>query len=431
MNWLLTILIACATHGDWPAFLGRGAEMTSQAVLPLTWNQEAIAWKHPLPGHGQSSPVILGKTIYVTAVEGPNKERYHVLAIDRASGEETWRHTVANSAPQTSSLFVSRAAPTPCVDASGIFVFFESGQVIALTHEGEERWARDLQKDHGAFQGRFGLGSSPCQSADRIVLLIDHEGPSYVIALDKASGETLWRTERTSRVSWSSPIVTEIAGVPQVVVSSAGSVDGYDLTNGKLLWAYDGVGGNTLNTPHEFGEGRFLIGASPGEGRDVDPKASRSNLALAVTRTEEGRFTPRVLWSATRVTSSFSSPIAHDGLGYYVNRAGVLYALDLETGERVYEERLGTACWATPIPSKGRVTFFGKDGDSVVVRTGRTFEILATNRLWEAGEGAPSDPAERGADQFGGRIQYGVALSDDGLYVRTGDWLYAIPVTKD
>ncbi len=433
----LALLLLAVTTAEvaWPGFLGAGAAPLDPATLPLRWSPtENIAWQVPLPGHGQSSPVIFGDAVYLTAIEGPKKETCHVLCLALADGQERWRHSFASSDPVENSLYVSRAAPTPVVDDAGVYAFFESGDIVALAHDGTPRWQRSLAKEFGRFQNKFGLAASPAQLDDRFFVLVDDEGSSYLLALAKANGVTAWKCDRTSRVSWSSPAVIRIDGAPQVVVSSAGTVDAYDPATGDLLWSLDDLGGNTAATPLDTGNGRFLVGASPGREGQHAAGARKSNLALSAARID-GRWEPQVLWRSERVTTSFGSPIVHAGCAYWVNRAGVITCLDAATGTVHYEQRSPQSVWATPLGVGDRVYFFGKDGTTTVVAAGPEWKVLAENTLWEP-DSVAVDPAaatreateerRRGAAMFGGRIQYGVAVVDGSLLVRTGDVLYCL-----
>jgi outer membrane protein assembly factor BamB len=403
---------------DWPAFLGGSARTAIEGELPLEWTSEqGVAWTADLPGHGQSSPVQIGDRVYLTAVEGPNKESNLVIALDLGSGRELWRYRGTSALPVENNVYTSRAAPTPVADNAGVYAFFESGNLVALDPQGEVRWERSLIDDFGKYVGRFGLGGSPAQLEDRIFVLADNEGPSYLVAIAKESGETLWKTDRTSRVAWSSPMIIHVNGNPQIVVSSAGSVDGYDPANGKLLWSLEDVGGNTVASPVPFGDGKFLVGASPGRNGENSEGAKRSNLAIEVTG-DGSSFKPQVLWRNEQATSSFGSPIVHDGYAYYTNRAGVLYCLDAETGEIAYTARIGDSNWATPFGIGERVYIFGK-GKTIVMASGPEEQVLAENRLWEpTGGGGPGG--------FGGEIQYGFAVMPQGFLVRTGSRLFRI-----
>lgn len=435
MNSLLVYLLLGVTQAVWPGFLGAGATAVDAEALPLAWSpDEGIAWKVDLPGHGQSSPVVWGTRVFVTAVEGPQKEKCYVLALNVSDGAEAWRYTLESTHPMENTLYISRAAPTPVVDEQRLVVFFESGDVVALTHEGEEIWKRSLGEDYGKFRNEFGLSASPVQTGQSVIILVDDEGPSYLIALDKQTGKTLWKTDRESRVSWSSPALVSVEGMPQVVVSSAGSVDGYDPENGKRLWTYDEVGGNTATTPIGYADGRFLIAASPGrDGQNVE-LAKRSNLAMAVRKSEDG-WQPEPLWMTPEATPSWASPIVHQGCAYWVNRVGVVYCLDAESGDLHYAERLPQSSWATPLPAGDRIYFFGKDGITSLLAAGPEFRVLAENQLWDPESVKPDPQAEasgttderrRAAAMFSGPTQYGYAVSEGRILIRTGDTLYCV-----
>jgi len=434
----LAVLLATAVGADapaWPGFLGAGAAPIAADSLPLTWSPaDNIAWRAALPGHGQSSPVIHGADVFVTAVEGPLKDTCHVLCLSLADGTERWRHSLPSTLPVKNSLYVSRAAPTPAVDADRVYAFFESGDLVAVGRDGRPAWSRSLSREHGPFQNDFGLAASVAQSADRLFLLVDHEGPSYVVAVSKADGRTLWKRDRTSRVSWSSPALITIDGVEQVVCSSAGSVDGYDAATGELLWSLGDLGGNTAATPIPFGAGRFLVGSAPGREGQHALGARRSNLALTARRTADG-WEPHILWRTEKALPSFGSPIVHGREAYWVNRSGVVFCLDAATGAPHYEQRATESVWATPLCVGERIYLFGKNGTTTVIAAGPEWRVLATNRLWDPDE-APVDPRagadedteekRRGAAMFAGRVQYGVAAVTGSLLVRTGDVLYCV-----
>ena len=437
MHALLLMLAMVVSDGQprWPGFLGAGAEEVAAESLPLTWSAtEHVAWKTNVPGDGQSSPVVWNDQIYVTSVEGPEKDVCHLLALRLADGSQAWDAKVDSSHKVMSSLYVSRAAPTPVADEQGVYAFFESGDVLAVSHTGQQRWHRSLSQDYGKFVNKFGLSASPIQTADAVIILVDDEGPSYLVALAKADGSVLWKTDRTSRVSWSSPALVTVGDQQQVVCSSAGSVDGYDPADGKLLWSYNDVGGNTAATPLAYDAGQFLVGASAGsDGKNADA-ARRSDFAMAIEMVD-GVATPKVLWKTEEALSSFGSPRVHAGHAYWVNRSGVVFCFDVATGELRYKERTKQSCWATPLGIGDRVYFFGKDGVTTVLAAGPKFELLAENVLWNPDDYKP-DPAKaaqeeteerrRAAANFAGPVQYGVAAVNGSLIVRTGDTIYCL-----
>ncbi len=159
MYALFASLALAASGGadTWPGFRGDGTGVTTARGLPLTWSPtENAGWRAALPGYGQSSPVVWKGRVYVTAVDGPEKERCLVVALDAATGKAVWTKTLAAARPGKNNPMMSRAGPTPVVDADGVYALFESGDLVALTHTGEERWRRDLVKAHGEWKNNHG-----------------------------------------------------------------------------------------------------------------------------------------------------------------------------------------------------------------------------------------------------------------------------------
>lgn len=428
-------LFAAEPMARWPGFLGTGATEIAPQSIPVQWSPTGnIAWSRPLVGYGQSSPVIWGDRVYVTTVDGPEKETLHVICVSLLNGEVLWDHTVPSSYPQTSSVYISRAAPTPVVDENGVYAYFESGDVIALTLDGKPRWSRSLTKDYGPPQNEFGLSASPVQTADRIVLLIDDLGPSYLVALAKMTGDVIWKVDRTSRKSWTSPALIPFGETVQLVVSSAGSVAGYEPQSGLRLWEFGEVGGNTGTTPVAAGDGLFLISASAGREGGSAEEAKRSNGLMTVEKVGE-EWLPRFVWTNPAPTPSWGSPIVHHGFAYWVNRVGALYCLDAATGQLAYTERVKQGCWATPVGLGNRVYIFGKDGLTTVLAAGDEFRVVAENLLWSADRPptnhvpSPEDETEerrRSAAIFSRPTVYGVALVDGSIVLRTGSQLFCI-----
>ncbi len=440
---LLVFLVTPALPGEsapdtpkWPGFLGAGAGEVDAESIPLEWSESKnLAWQADLAGYGQSSPVVWGDRVFVTSIDGPEKERCLVTALALADGSKLWQKSFDASVKTKWSYFVSKAAPTPAVDADALYVFFESGDLVAYSHDdGEELWRRSLSKEYGEIDSEFGLAASPAQTKDRLFVLVDNEGASYLLAVEKRTGKEVWRTERTSRQSWSSPAIVPVDGVPCVVCSSEGSVDGYSAETGERLWSFDDVGGNTAATPLPFGDGRFLVGAGAGRGGRNAASARKSNFAMHVAR-DGDEVLPEVTWRTEEATPTFGSPVVHAGHAYWVNRAGVVYCYDSATGEQRYAERVDAQTWATPLGVGDRVYLFGKDGNTVVLAAGPEFRVLARNQLWDAskiapdpkaGENEESEERRRSAAMFAKPVQYAAAAVPGTLLVRRGRVLYAL-----
>lgn len=376
----------------WPGFRGIGTSVSAATDLPLNWSdEEGVAWRSDLPGYGQSSPVVWGNRVFVTTMQGDEKETPTVLCFDLATGEELWRREYEGTQRVTASNYVSRSAPTPYVDGDRVYAFFESGDVFALTHEGEPVWDRSLVKEYGQIEGSHGIGGSPLLTGPKLIVPMLHDGPSYLVALNTLSGETTWKTDFDARVAWSSP---SLAG-DSIVMSGAGIVDAFDVETGQPTWSLEDLEGNNVPSPSIAGD-LILIGS----------QERTSNVAYRLSGTE----TPGVSWRSKAATSSFASPLVYRGNAYFVSKAGVAHCVDATSGELRWKERLPTSCWASPLGSGERVYFFGKDGETVVYATGETAEKVATNQL----------------TVHGGSRLYGIAAVSRQLLLRTGSSLVCI-----
>jgi outer membrane protein assembly factor BamB len=370
--------------------------VTQAADLPLTWSDtQGIAWQTELPGYGQSSPVVWRNRAFITAVSGAEKEELLVAGVDVSTGKILWKQTFPSSLKQTDSDYVSRAAPTPAVDADRVYAFFESGDVLALNHDGKLQWQRKLTADYGEFKGNHGIGSSPALDAGRLFVLIDHDGPSYLLALDAATGKNVWKLDRPSKISWTSPIVGTATGRKQIVVSSNGTVEAFDPADGKSIWSFSGIEGNTVASPTPAGE-FVLVGSSD----------AKHNFALRADGT--GSLTDAaVVWRSAAAAASFSSPLVHRDRVYLVNKAGAAACLDARDGKPLWTERIGS-CWASALGAGDRVYYFGKDGLTTVLAAEPEFKKLAENSL-----------------TIEGRL-YGVAAVPGALLLRTGKKLICV-----
>ncbi len=331
---------------QWAEFRNGGTSSVSGSI-PRTWQPDSVSWQHELRGYGQSTPIIYGGRVFVTSVVGPMKDECHVTCFDLKSGQELWKSTHPASQKAASNVMASRAAPTPLVDDRAVYAFFESGDCVAVDHTGQLLWHRSLTNDYGKFDNNHGLGSSPTQSENSVVINIEHKGPSYLIALNKSNGEVRWKVDRASSSSWSSPIVMRSNDQSQVVVSSGGTVSGYDVDSGKSLWSIGGLDGNSVPSPTPSGN-MLIVGARVPEFGSDGP-AARSNLCIDLAGLSASEKAPQIAWRATKAISDYASPVVSHDCVYYLNKVGVLACLDQMTGQAHYTERLGTQCWATPI----------------------------------------------------------------------------------
>ena len=381
---------------QWKGFRGDGNSHSLAQSPPLKWSDENnLHWRKKLTGYGQSTPVVYGDRIFTTSTKGDESEKLLVHCHLLSSGELAWEKAYVSPVKIKRSQYVSQAAPSPVVDERAVYLFFESGQLLALDHQGKEMWKRSLTEEYGPMLGNHGIGSSLFQSEDALGLLVDHSGPSYLLRIDKKTGKNVWRNERPERVSWSTPTLVESQGKETVFISSNGIVEACDFLTGKRIWMRNGVQGNTVASP-SFSEKLVIVGSSaPGQ-------------TSAFVKNSKSDDNASVVWVAQDGSSSFGSPLVTAQYLYLVNRAGVATCHDLKDGSKKWNLRLPASCWASPMTCSGRVYFFTKDGVTVVIKDDGSDEVLAQNKL-----------------SIEGRI-YGFASIDRSFVIRTGSELICV-----
>lgn len=383
----------------WPGFRGDGSGHAPSDEIPLHWSDdENVAWKAELPGHGQSAPVVWNHQVFVTSVEGPHSETLLLSAFDLEDGTVRWRRRFPASQNIEASDMVSRGAPTPVLDQDRMYAFWESGDLLALDHEGAVLWRRSLTDEFGNFEGNHGVASSPVLADDAVVVQITHEGPSYFLAVHRSTGETLWKVDRPSAVAWTTPVVAAGNGRTEILSSAAGRVEALHAGTGEQLWLLEGFEKNHVPSATLAGDRLIVASSSPDH-----------NLALLLQPTDGAE---RILWRAEGVTSGFGSPIVHGSCALFINKAGVVTCIDLENGGERWKHRLGESCWASPLAAGEHLFFFTKKGKTVVLRHD---------------EEGPTTVAENLLSTDG--TVYGVAAVHGAFLIRTGGTLTRVGVS--
>ena len=386
---------------SWKGFRGNGNSYSESMELPLQWSDNKnILWRSKISGYGQSTSVIYDDSIFTTSTIGEQSEELIISCHSLQEGNLKWEKRFAAPVKIKRSQYVSQAAPSPVVDKNHIYCFFESGLLLALDHAGDLKWKRALTKEYGPFEGNHGVGSSLFQSKSGLGLLIEHAGPSYLLKLDKDTGRNAWKIDRTERVSWSTPTLAVKENGELLFISSNGVVECIDFLNGKTLWKEDGLEGNTVASP-AFNENLVIVGSSkPGNTMAFKQEITEGNQS-------------QVEWIAEDATCSFGSPLVTEKFVYLVNRAGVATCHEIKNGKKLWDLRLPGSCWASPLHSPGRVYFFTKDGETVVIKDDGTKKLLGENKV-----------------SIEGRI-YGVAAVKKFFVVRTGSELICISNQKN
>lgn len=403
--------VAPASAGDWPQWRGPLATgVAPDANPPLVWSEDKnVRWKVPLEGLGSSTPVVWGDRLFVTTavdsgvaggVETPavdagaggrpssrppaNKLRFVLMALDRATGAKLWERTAREVQPREGTHpDGTYASPSPMTDGERVYAFFGSQGLYAFDLHGEPLWQQDL--GDMTIRLGFGEGSSPVLAGDSVIVNWDHEGDSFIAALDKRTGKERWRTPREEQTSWSTPLVVEHEGGAQVVVSATNKIRSYALADGALVWEASGMTLNAIPTPvHEGGVVYLTSGF-------------RGNSAMAIRLDgAHGDITgsANVLWTLDRDTPYVPSPLLYDGILYFLkSNNGVVTAVDVASGkvlygpERVEEPR---NVYASPVGAAGRIYLVGREGAAVVLEAGPKFKVLARNVLDDRFDASPA-----------------------------------------
>ncbi len=389
---LLTCAFACAgavlpaAEGDWPYWRGPKADGMAVGAAPLRWSDtEGIRWKATIPGSGLSSPVVWGDRIFLTtavptaAATGPARgrlveHRFVVLCYDRKTGAQIWERSARVATPHEShhSTYGSFASNAPVTDGRHVYAFFGSRGLYAYTLDGRLAW----QKDFGPLTMfmTFGEGAWTWLEGDTLLVVVDHEGDSFLVALDALTGRERWRTPRAGNTNWSGPYVTVVNGRKQVVVSAVSGVVGYDLVTGQRIWWARGLGRNTIPQPV----------AADGMVYAMSGFRNPNLMAIGLGREGDLTATDAIAWQQQRGISYTASPVLHDGILYVLTDSGMLSAFDAKTGKPHYHQRRlpkPYAFKASPVGANGRLYLASEHDDVIVVRMGPTFEVLATNTL--------------------------------------------------
>ncbi len=392
---------AADASSDWPHWRGPLSTGASpDATPPIEWSEDKnLRWKTPLPGLGHSSPVVWGDRVFVTAsipIGEPfaprpdtapgahdnnlvsSKWRFVVLAIDRNDGKVLWQRSVHEAIPgegghDTGSL----ASASPVTDGEHVYAFFGSHGLYALDAKtGEPIWDvdfGDMQTKHG-----HGEGSSPVLHDGKLFVNWDHEGLSFLAALDAESGKKIWREPRDERTSWSSPIVIEVDGTPQVITTATGAIRANHADSGELIWKCSGLSDNVVATPVYDSDSGTLLATSSYDFQSmlaIDIRGATGDLSGG----------ERVLWRRSKRTPYIPSPLLYRGyLHFLAHYQGVLSRVDIKTGdEPTGPFRLGELrdIYASPVAADGRLYFVDRSGMTLVLRAGAEPEPLAWNQL--------------------------------------------------
>jgi outer membrane protein assembly factor BamB len=458
------IFIASAVlmANDWPQFRGPNASgVSDETNLPVSFGPgENVVWQTPIP-MGNSSPVVAGDKIFLTGFE---KKRLLTIAIHKPTGRVLWQR----EAPRPREQVIERpangpASASPASDGKNVYVFFQDFGLLAYGPDGSELWRMPL----GPFNNPFGHGSSPILSGDTLLMNVDQDSGSFLLAVDKSSGHVLWRTERPlAQRGYSTPVLyRDPEGMRQVIVAGSYRLAGYDVLTGKEVWWIRRLPWQIKPTPVVSGNEIYFVAFSgesePGDQEKVpsfadaltkldlnkdgklskdeitDPQAKNrfdeyldlddtgyleerdwkqyqerrlgENGLRAYRLSGRGDLTEtNLLWKNSRSLPNVPSPLAYRGVLYTLKEGGILTSFDMRNGEIIKQARLQGApgdYYASPVAGDGKVYAVSEEGKASVIRAGADWQTIQVNDLGDGCKGTP-------------------AIADGRLYIRTYGTLY-------
>ena len=405
----------------------RGPHATGAAAdanPPTTWSEtENIRWKVTIPGTGHAAPIIWEDKIFIqTAIEGKEekkeseddnpfsgffqrdsgpKYKFDLIALNRSDGSVLWRKTLREISPHEGThRDATYASNSPVTDGEYIYAYFGSRGLYCVDMMGNVKWEKDIGTMYK--RNTFGEGSSPVLHGNTLVIVQDHEGDSFITALDKRTGDVLWKTDRNERTTWFSPIVVEQDGKPQVVTAGTNRVRSYDLETGKLLWEGDGLTANSIPSPVAADGIAYLMSGFRGS----ELRAVQLAKAMGDISDSEA-----IVWEHGRDTPYVPSPLLYGNILYFLkSNDGIISAFDTKTGKAYYgPKRLQgvSGVYASIVGAADRVYIAGRNGTVNVVQHGPEFTIIAENTLDDSFNASP-------------------AVVGSELYLRGGQYLYCI-----
>lgn len=449
-----------AHWANWDRFRGPNGSgvAASDGELPSNFGpEENVVWKTDLPP-GHSSPILARDRIFITAFED---ESLFTYALHRETGHVLWRQEAPRQQVTEVDARNNSASPSPAVDDESVYVFFPDFGLLAYDHEGKKKWEHPL----GPFRNVYGMGASPIVAEDKVVLVCDQNLGSYLLALDKSTGQTIWKTDRPeARSGHSTPVLHQGKEGLEILVPGSFLLTSYAAETGEKLWWVSGLSFEMKSTPVLFGETIFVNGYGAPEnqpGNEMKAPSFEEALASfdhdgdgllsgdelegharswfaftdldgsgAMTRSEweyyeaslasrngilgirmggEGDMTERnVVWTYHKRVPQLPSPLIYEGVLYMVNDGGVVTSLDPESGEMIAQGRLKGAVdnyYASPVAADGKIYFASELGKIAVVKPGGKLDVVAVNDLEDLVYATP-------------------AIADGRIYVRTRGALY-------
>lgn len=412
------VLILCAgavgLADNWPQWRGPGGDGACRETnIPTRWSMtENVAWKTPIAGWGNSTPVVWDDAVFLTTQVDTDLQ---LLRIDAQTGKIVWTRNVGRGearreGPPKSAKFHTLhnlASPSCATDGESVIVHFGTGDLACYDFAGTQRWARNLAKDYGAYTIWWGHANSPVLAGNLVISVCMQDpsngGKSYLVAHDKMTGAERWKVTRAtgaqseSADAYTTPLLLRRGERQEFVVMGGECVDAYDPATGKRLWYVGGLAGN-----------RTITGPAAGDDTIFVTRGMRGPLVAVAAGGSGDVRSSHLRWSYTGgATPDTPCPVYANGLVFFASDNGVATCVDAKTGALCWKERLGGDFKASLVAAAGQVYFLDRGGRTTVVPAAREFSKTAVNDLKEEAQASP-------------------AISNGRLFLRTRQHLWAI-----
>jgi outer membrane protein assembly factor BamB len=403
---------------NWPQFRGPNASGVAEGGKPpIAFNGvkgENIRWKTPIPGVAVSSPIVWGEFVFVTTaissdpqatlrhglygdvepINDSSKHSWKIYCLNKKDGGVIWERTAHEGVPKTKRHpKSSQASCTPVTNGKYIVANFGSEGLYAYDTKGNLVWKQDLGLLNAGWffdpDYEWGLASSPILYRDLVIVQADIQKNSFLAAFRLNDGKQVWKTMRDEIPSWGTPTIYEDRLRPELITHATRFIRGYDPVTGKELWRLSGNSEITAPTPIVA---NGLIYVTNGY-RGIQPiYAIRPGASGDISLKEGQEKSDQIAWSSKRGGPYTPTPLVYGDLLYIVSNNGVLSAYEAKSGERLYQQRVGKggSYSASLVAADARIYLTSEDGDVYVVKTGRTFELLAENTLGEVAMATPA-----------------------------------------
>ncbi|HTG44167.1 MAG TPA: PQQ-binding-like beta-propeller repeat protein [Verrucomicrobiae bacterium] len=383
------ILLSCAAQADnWPEWRGPTRDgVSAERNLPATWSAtENVKWKVPLPGPGNSTPIVWEDRVFITQA-GPAEGQRQLICFDRKDGKQLWAKGVIYSGKEESHEANPQCSSSPATDGRRVIAWFGSAGIFCYDQRGVELWKRDLGKQHH----EWGYAASPVLYKNLVFLNFGPGENSFLAAFNKNTGQEMWRVKVEEKHdkdrndgfnaqdkgvtgSWSTPIIVRANGRDELVLTLGGKMSGFDPATGKELWFCRGLNPLIYTSP-VFGEG-LVVGNGGFHGPDMVVRPGGSG---DVTATHK-------LWEGERTANRLGSCVVKDGYFYLPTMPGMAECIELKTGKKIWDERIRgqgpkNDTWSSMVLAGDTIYVLNQSGDTIMLRASPKFEIIGVNSI--------------------------------------------------